>query len=110
MWRQTGPLALDEHGLATRGTLVRHLVLPNDAAGSREAMQLCAAVSTDLCVNVMSQYRPLHHASRLPVIARRPSRAEIDHAVRCAFEAGLRQVLLDGAPESPAVPAPAPLA
>lgn len=107
MWRQTGALALDAQGLATRGTIARHLVLPNDAAGSREAMQLCADVSRDLCVNVMSQYRPLHHASRLPIIARRPSRAEVDHAVRCAFEAGLTHVLLDGAPASPAVPAAA---
>ena len=80
MWRQTGPIVLDANGLASRGTIVRHLVLPNDAAASGEAMKLCAAVSKDLCVNVMSQYRPLYNASRLPIISRRPSRAEVEAA------------------------------
>lgn len=98
MWRQTGPIQLDARGLATRGTIVRHLVLPNDAAGSREAMQLCAEVSPDLWVNVMSQYRPLHNAKRLPVIARRCSKTEIGFAVQAALDAGLRNVLLDGTP------------
>jgi putative pyruvate formate lyase activating enzyme len=96
MWRQTGPIEIDARGLATRGTIVRHLVLPNDAAGSREAMQLCAEVSLDLWVNVMSQYRPLHNAKRLPVISRRCSKAEIEFAVQAALDAGLRNVLLDG--------------
>ena len=77
---------------------MRHLVLPNDAAGSREAMQLCAEVSPDLWVNVMSQYRPLHNAKRLPVIARRCSKTEIGFAVQAALDAGLRNVLLDGTP------------
>lgn len=98
MWRQTGPLDIDSAGLATRGVIVRHLVLPNSASAPADVMQLCATISPALTVNVMSQYRPLHHARRLPLIARRPTRIEVDTAVHAAFAAGLTHVLLDGQP------------
>jgi len=98
MWRQTGPLEVGADGLARRGTLVRHLVLPNGSAAPEAVMELCAAVSPALTMNVMSQYRPLHNAKRLPVIARRPTHAEVSAAVQAAFAAGLTDVLLDGRP------------
>ena len=96
MFRQVGPLALDQHGLAKSGVIVRHLVLPEGQARPERLMPLLAEISPDLCVNVLSQYRPAHEARLLPVIARRPSREEVRTAVQAAAAAGLRHVLLDG--------------
>jgi putative pyruvate formate lyase activating enzyme len=59
MHRQVGPLELDANGLARRGVLVRHLVMPNAAAGAPEIMRwLAAELSAETCVNVMDQYHP----------------------------------------------------
>src|SRR5262249_61697382 len=76
MHRQGGTLRIGEDGLATRGGLVRHLVLPNGAAAPEEGMRLLARISKDLWLNVLSQYRPVHEAQRFPVVARtvRPDR------------------------------------
>jgi putative pyruvate formate lyase activating enzyme len=112
MHRQVGVLqAPDGDGLSTRGVLVRHLVLPDGAAVSPAVLALCAAVSPDLWVNVMSQYRPLHLARAplpskpgLPVlpnplrIDRRPTGVEVAAALQAARDAGLRNLMLDGAP------------
>ena len=98
MFRQVGPLRLDQHGLAAAGVIVRHLVLPAGQARPEVLMQLLADVSPDLWVNVLSQYRPVHEAKLFPVIARRPLRSEIDAALRAAAGAGLLHVLLDGQP------------
>jgi uncharacterized Fe-S radical SAM superfamily protein PflX len=76
--------------------IVRHLVLPRTPAD--KVMALVAGVSRDLCVNVLSQYRPVFHASRFPVIARGVSAPELRAAVDAARAAGLRHVLVDGRP------------
>ncbi len=76
--------------------IVRHLVLPQTPAD--KVMALVAGVSRDLCVNVLSQYRPVFHASRFPVIARGVSAPEMRAAVDAARAAGLRHVLVDGRP------------
>ena len=64
MHRQVGDLVKDARtGLARRGVLVRHLVLPNDLAGTRDVTSfLVKEVSPSIYVNVMDQYRPEHHA------------------------------------------------
>ena len=100
MHRQVGVLTPGADGLADRGVLVRHLVLPGGAAAPENVMRICAEVSRELWVNVMSQYRPLHEARGLPVIGRRPTRAEVEQALAAARTAGLRNVLLDGRPVS----------
>lgn len=97
MQRQCGPLALDSAGLAVRGVIVRHLVLPNDAADVRAVMRIVAEAAPDAVVNVMSQYRPVHEARRLPVIARKATKDEMQAAVLAGWEAGVRAVWLDGA-------------
>jgi putative pyruvate formate lyase activating enzyme len=96
MHRQAGVLAPGEGGLARRGVLARHLVLPGGAAAPEAVLRLCAEVSPDLWVNVMSQYRPLHEAPRLPVVDRRPTRAEVEATLAAGRAAGLRHLLLDG--------------
>lgn len=78
--------------------IVRHLVLPQGVAAPAQVMALVAAVSPDLCVNVMSQYRPLFHASRFPVITRGVTSEEVQQAVAAARAAGLRDLMVDGRP------------
>ena len=83
------------------GVIVRHLVLPGGAAGN--VMPLLADVSRGLCVNVLSQYRPVFHAARFPVISRGVTPAEVEGALDAARAAGLRHILIDGrqAPGNP---------
>jgi len=78
--------------------IVRHLVLPEGVAAAEKLMPLIAAISPDLRVNVLSQYRPVHRAGRFPVIARGVAPAEVLAAVAAARAAGLRRVLVDGLP------------
>ena len=78
MHRQVGPLEVDANGIAVRGVLVRHLVLPGGVAGTAEVMRLLAEeVGPDVVVNVMDQYRPAWRAGRRPPLDRRPTAAEI---------------------------------
>ena len=96
MHRQVGDLVLDDRGIARRGLLVRHLVMPNDAAGTREVMRFLAGeVSPDSYVNVMAQYHPEGQAFRHPLIGRPVMRGEWADAVAAAREEGLHR--FDGA-------------
>jgi putative pyruvate formate lyase activating enzyme len=78
--------------------IVRHLVLPAGIAAPEKLMPLIAAVSPDLCVNVLSQFRPAYRSSRFPVIARGVTAEEVRGAVAAARAAGLRKLLVDGRP------------
>jgi len=90
MHRQVGDLVLDERGIALRGLLVRHLVLPNDLAGTAEiARFLAEEVSKDTYINVMDQYRPCYKAHEFPELNRPITRAEYEAAVEAARGAGL---------------------
>ncbi|HUJ24424.1 MAG TPA: radical SAM protein [Myxococcales bacterium] len=91
--------SLAEMRRQTPEVIVRHLVLPGLPADG--VMRLIAGVATDLTVNVMSQYRPVHQARRFPVIARAASAAEVHQAAAAAHAAGLRRVLVDGKPHQP---------
>ena len=92
MHRQVGDLQLDERGVAHRGLLVRHLVLPNDCAGTARVMQFLASLSRGTYVNVMAQYRPCYDAPQAPEINRRITPEEYDRAVRAALDAGLHRL------------------
>jgi putative pyruvate formate lyase activating enzyme len=95
MHRQVGDLVLDERGVARRGLLVRHLVLPGDLAGTAEVARFLAdEVSADTYVNVMDQYHPAREAARYPEICRRSAVAEYRAAVQETLAAGLQR--LDG--------------
>jgi putative pyruvate formate lyase activating enzyme len=92
-YRQVGDLVTDERGVAVRGLMVRHLVLPNGLAGTAEIARFIAEeLSPDTYVNVMGQYRPEYRASECPEIDRRVTAAEVAEAVRLARAAGLRSV------------------
>jgi len=95
MHRQTGVLKCDEWGLAKRGVLVRHLVMPGEIAGTESIMRFLAEeVSRDTYVNVMSQYHPAGRvsAAEFREINRRISTAEYDRALEAAHRAGLWRI------------------
>mgnify|MGYP005641473643 CR=1 FL=1 len=89
MHRQVGDLQV-ERGLATRGLLVRHLVLPDDRAGTAEIVDFLAEeISVHTTINVMGQYRPCYQAHAHRGIDRRPTVDEIASARRYARKKGL---------------------
>lgn len=93
MHRQVGDLQVDAQGLAVRGLLVRHLVLPNQAAGSPDIVRFLAdEISPNTYLNVMDQYRPAWLASRFPELNRPASRSEYLAAVQAARDADLRRL------------------
>jgi len=90
MYRQVGVLKTDKRGVAMRGLIVRHLVMPNNLAGTdRFLTWVVRDLSPDTYVNMMSQYRPCHKAFDYPEIARPLSRKEWRRAVSWARESGL---------------------
>lgn len=92
MHRQVGDLQMNDDGIAQRGLLVRHLVLPNNLAGTAEIMRFLADLSADTYVNVMAQYRPCYRASEVEQINRRPTVEEYRQAVQAALDAGLHRL------------------
>jgi len=93
MHRQVGDLVLDENGVARRGLLVRHLVLPDGLAGTREVMEFLAReISPNTYVNVMGQYRPCGRASEHASLRKFLTGVEHAEAMRLALEAGLTRL------------------
>ncbi|MCF7811500.1 4Fe-4S cluster-binding domain-containing protein [bacterium] len=90
MQRQVGVLEMDDDGIARRGMLVRHLVLPGGLAGSREALKFIAEeVSKETYISLMSQYFPAHKAVNHKILRRRVSRIEYQQAMDALEEFGL---------------------
>ncbi len=95
MHRQVGDLVMDEGGVALRGLLVRHLVLPEDLAGTKQAMKFIAEdVSRNTYVNLMDQYHPCFKADEYSPLDRRITQKEFTQAVKIAQELGIDR--LDG--------------
>jgi len=93
MHRQVGDLQLDDHGIARRGLLVRHLILPNGLAGTKEIVRFLAeSISRDTYLNLMDQYRPCYKAHLFPQLNRPITAHEYDEAVRFARRAGLHRL------------------
>lgn len=90
MHRQVGDLMLDERGIAYRGLLIRHLVMPNGVAGTKETLSFIAKrLSVHSYVNVMDQYRPLYRSGEHPEIDRRITYREYREAIKIAKGEGL---------------------
>lgn len=93
MYRQVGDLAVDENGVALRGLMIRHLVLPGNIAGTDKFVRFVAGrLSRSTYVNIMAQYRPEHKAPGIPELSRRLTGAEYKQAIRWAKEAGLTRL------------------
>jgi putative pyruvate formate lyase activating enzyme len=90
MYRQVGDLVVDEFGLAQKGLIVRHLILPNGLAGSEESLTwLVRELSPTVTVSVMSQYMPMHRALRIPLLSRTISVDEYEAVLRLLTDLGI---------------------
>ncbi len=90
MYRQVGDLVLDDDGVAQQGLIVRHLILPNGLAGSRESLTwLAHEVSPAVAVSIMSQYFPTHRAARIPALDRKITFPEYQEVVGLINRLGL---------------------
>lgn len=90
MHRQVGDLTTDGRGVARRGLLVRHLVLPNNLADSAGVFRFLAqGISAHTYVNIMGQYRPAHRADEVTELTRPPTAAEMATSFAAAKAAGL---------------------
>lgn len=93
MHRQVGDLVLDEHGIAVRGLLVRHLVLPGGLAGTAGVLEfLGREISRETYLNLMDQYRPCYRAEEIEPLSRRISPAEWNQALALADAYGLTRL------------------
>ena len=93
MHRQVGDLKTDEDSIARRGLLVRHLVLPERLAGTKEVVRFLAhEISTDTYLNIMAQYRPAYRATTVPALSRPLLRKEYNEAVAMARREGLQRL------------------
>ncbi|MDD5451787.1 MAG: radical SAM protein [Desulfovibrionales bacterium] len=93
MHRQVGDLTVDSSGIAQRGLLVRHLVLPDGLAGTRDVMRFLAReISPNTYVNIMDQYRPCGEAYKYPPIDRRITAEEYREAITMAGEEGVTRL------------------
>jgi len=90
MYRQAGDLMLNDSGLAQKGLIVRHLILPNGLAGSRDSFTwLFKEVSPKVTVSIMSQYYPAHLAPQIPQLRRKISLPEYLDVLKLVDELGL---------------------
>ncbi len=106
MHRQVGDLKIADRdleiddlkipkGVAIRGLLVRHLVLPNDLAGSEKIFEFLAKeVSKNTFLNIMDQYYPCYKAFQYPELSRRITKAEFERAIKLAKKFGLNRLYL----------------
>ncbi len=93
MHRQVGDLIIDRRGIALRGLLVRHLVLPAGIAGTAGIVKFIAEeISKNTYINVMDQYRPCFRAFDHPPLNRRITAREYADAVQMAIDAGLKRI------------------
>lgn len=93
MHRQVGDLVVNARGIAERGLIVRHLVMPNGLAGTRKVMQFLAQkISSHTYVNIMDQYHPCGLAHKYPEINRRITIEEFEFALQIAHEEGISRL------------------
>jgi len=93
MHRQVGDLEMDKNNRAVRGLLVRHLVMPDGLAGTRQAMKFIAdEISHRTYVNIMDQYHPCGEADKFPELNRRITPEEYEEALQATRDAGLTRL------------------
>jgi putative pyruvate formate lyase activating enzyme len=93
MNRQVGKLKIDNLGIAYKGLLIRHLVMPENLAATEEIMNFISEeISTDTYVNIMAQYFPAHRASEYTELKRRITKQEFSAAINVAVKSGLKNV------------------
>lgn len=94
MHRQVGDLVVDSEGIAQKGLLIRHLVLPGSAEDTADIMRFISSqISKKSAINIMGQYRPCGSAGDFPEISRRPSKEEMMLAHKSALSEGLSNII-----------------
>lgn len=91
MFRQVGDLVIGKDRVAKRGLLIRHLVLPNEIAGTGKVMKFLASLSKDTYINLMDQYHPTNKADQYPELNRRVTTEEFQEALTLAQKEGLHR-------------------
>jgi putative pyruvate formate lyase activating enzyme len=94
MLDQVGHLQMDGQGIAVRGLLVRHLVLPGQLENSRRCLQFLAELSPDTFISIMSQYSPQYKACDYPAINRTLTAGEYDEIMEVALDLGLENAFV----------------
>jgi len=103
MYRQVGNLEVDDEGIARKGLIIRHLILPNGIAGSEDSLSwLVNEVSPGVAVSIMSQYHPAHRAYRYRELNRRILPEEYAAVVRLVAKLGMENGWMQGM-ESPEI-------
>jgi putative pyruvate formate lyase activating enzyme len=94
MQRQVGSLVINSRGVAEKGLMVRHLVLPLRSAGSMGVIDFITEhVSRNTYINIMDQYHPSYRAREYKSLSRRVFRQEVDEVVEYAKSKGLKRIL-----------------
>ena len=93
MHKQVGDLVLGEYGIAMRGLLIRHLVMPGGLAGTRKIMKFIAKdISSNSYVNIMAQYRPCGRAAEIEGLSARLTPKDFETAYQAAIEEGITRI------------------
>jgi putative pyruvate formate lyase activating enzyme len=93
MYRQVGDLKLDSKNIAYRGLLIRHLVMPNNLAGTEKVMDFISSkISKNTYINIMDQYRPCGEAHRYPELNRGITDQEYKDAIDIAYKYSLTRL------------------
>ncbi len=92
MHKQVGDLKTDKRGIAYKGVLVRHLVLPNGISTTKKVLDFLRSLSSDMHVNIMAQYHPYYKAFEYPELSRRITEKEYREAVEYASQISLKIV------------------
>jgi len=99
MHQQVGDLQIDQHGIAYRGLLIRHLILPNNLSGTEDIIHfLVNEISLNTYLNLMDQYRPSYLANKYPELNRRITTEEYRTAIGFAHKSGLNNLDERGTP------------
>lgn len=94
MLEQVGHLKMNDDGIAVKGLLVRHLVLPGHLDNSKKCLRLLADLSPDIFVSIMSQYSPQYKACFYPELNRKLTQAEYDEIIDYALQLGLENAFI----------------
>ena len=92
MHRQVGDLQVNEYGIAQKGLVIRHLVMPDNIAQTYRVIDFVKELSTNTYFNLMDQYLPAYHAMSNPKINRKLTGEEFNRAYKYAVDIGLTRI------------------
>ncbi len=94
MYYQVGQFEVDDNGIAKKGLLVRHLVLPNNIENTKKCLDTVANISADIFMSIMSQYTPMYKARQLSSLKRPLLEKEYEETIKYALELGLENAFI----------------